>query len=274
MLLPFRDFSVAPRDASVGDVPVEASVHDAPDVFDAVDDRAADSAPELPGTPGDWTRVFRIDAEEGCPPPLRAAPGQGVCVRPSMEGRGSVTTLTFQSPVPFREVQGRATLRAYGTVDAFGNPPPNNTWDTLYVDGMSLSELDTRTEPTVRRHLWTWALGGEPLPGPAVLALPCPCRGGPAPVAQVGRDHYCAPTLAEGSGTMTTFWRDIPGSTWLTLDAVGGCASGDPEGRFQRALSAERGATFELRIVLSGAPHDSVAGGEDLGIGTFEVLVR
>lgn len=221
---------------------------------------------------GGWTRLFRINGSNGCPGPLRHIGTSRVCVRP-MVAEGSITTLAVPNFVRYREVQARVALLGFAGVDAFGNPAPNNTWSTYYVDGLSLFARDPGA--TSPRHVWTWALAGigAYTDGGVVTGTPCPCNGGPAPVTEIGRSYLCAATLTPLAATTPLAWRD-PITAWVTSGLGGACAMGDPAGRFFSSSTSDSTAPFEVRLIVSGASFDAPTPGEDVGIRDFDLLVR
>ncbi len=221
---------------------------------------------------GGWTRLFRINGSNGCPGPLRHIGTSRVCVRP-MVAEGSITSLAIPNFVRYREVQARVALLGFAGVDAFGNPAPNNTWSTYYVDGLSLFARDPGA--TSPRHVWTWALAGIEAytDSGVVTGAPCPCNGGPAPVVEIGRSYLCAATLTPLAAMTPLAWRD-PITAWVTSGLGGACAMGDPAGRFFSSSTSDSTAPFEVRLIVSGASFDAPTPGEDVGIRDFDLLVR
>lgn len=221
---------------------------------------------------GGWTRLFRINGSLGCPGPLRHDGVARVCARPSSTA-GSIISLPVPNFVRFREVQARAALLGYAGVDAFTNPAPQNTWATFYVDGVSLFAREPgAASPS---HVWTWAVAGMEsyVDGGVNEGAPCPCRGGAAPVPEVGRSYYCAATLNSLAATMPNAWRE-PITTWVTAGTTDACASGAPMGRYLSSSMVDSSASFEIRLIVSGASPDAPGGGEDVGIRDFDLLVR
>lgn len=222
---------------------------------------------------GGWARVLRVDAADACPAPLRQVAAERVCVRPMSAG-GSVASLTVASPVPVRAVRGRAVLRGFGDVDAFSNGT-SNRWDAFYVDGLTVSVLEPADGAAARRHVWTWALAGEPAARAGMVGSPCPCAGGAPPVMEVGASYLCAPTVPPGTAAASRFtWHDVLPGGWYGPGVAGVCAMAMPDGAFERPVTASSPVTLEVRVVLSGSSFNEGASGEDVGIRELDLLVR
>ncbi len=220
-------------------------------------------------TLGGFARILHIDGAERCPSPLRSVPGRSVCVRP-IAMQGSLLVMPLAVPLAWREVRMRVELEGFGPVSAFGNTAPDGGRSNFYVDGVSLY---ARATGGAARHLWTWALGTLPgSSGSSEIGAPCPCQGGPAPVAEVSSDYLCASVpRPAASAEPIPVWA-ARATQWSRIVPVNVCSVGDSLGWFTTSRTTAVAEGLDLRLVVGGASWDF--GGEDIGIRTLTVVAR
>ena len=151
---------------------------------------------------GGWVRVANLNMtypEQQCPENLQLSyTNQPIRLCGKRTGRGcdSVTFTTYG--VQYQRVCGRVRGYQYGSPDAFERlhcPPPCNTIDSPYVDGVSI------THGSPRKHVWTYAAALVEYPFSSFSDTTCPCTGyGDLPPDFVGSDYYCESALNSGSG--------------------------------------------------------------------------
>lgn len=220
---------------------------------------------------GGWLRVVDVADGTPCPAPFVAVASESVCGRPTGP-MGRISAFTAGSPVAFREVRGRVTLKARGDLDAFGNAAMYQTWDDTFVDGLTVSRVLPADGGTSRQHAFTWAMAESARP-PAQTAA-CPCRGGGVPLAEVGTRYLCRELidLSRDAGAVDVApWRE-PQGPWLAPGAP--CAPGDRDGWMRVDLGTTLRAPLEVRLTLSGQSTPDAVSTEDIGIAALELYVR
>ena len=129
---------------------------------------------------GGWTRVGFLDRNHQCPHSLMErndSPNIRTCVRNEASAGCSSVELSTAN-IQYSTVCGRITAYQVGSTDDFR--VPNDTIDSAYVDGVSL----THGTSSSRQHIWTFAAAGR------MDRICDPCRTESRP-ASVGNDFFC-----------------------------------------------------------------------------------
>ena len=122
------------------------------------------------GLLGNWRRIAYFDTTKGepCPSSLRTVSNtttnQTACGRNVSIG---CTSLVFTTDGNYTNVCGRTRGYQYRTPDAFGHVLDNDTIDSAYLDGISITYGSPRT------HLWSYIAGYQE--DFSVFLAVCPC---------------------------------------------------------------------------------------------------
>ena len=134
-----------------------------------------------------WLRVGHIRLPDGqCPrgiDTLTTPTEERLCVTPNSAGCSS---LFFRPDVNYTEVCGRVVGYSTGTPDGMAAVATNNTIDSPYVDGISITDTEEVFNGT-RKHIWTFAAEHD-------QNRRCPCDPSslaPSPPDFVGNHYYC-----------------------------------------------------------------------------------
>ena len=133
--------------------------------------------------PGNWRRVFYVNASEACPSGWRASLTQKSERACRSHDSACVSAFTQGPLETYSDVCGRVTGDAHATVDAFNNynrAVRRSSIESNYVDGVSI----TYGQSGSRTHIWTFGATG---------GTTCPCHhpSHSDPPLAVGHNYFC-----------------------------------------------------------------------------------
>ena len=215
-----------------------------------------------------WTRVVKVDYTDPLVPcpgvsqkNVYASPG---CSRDLSEFRTIITYSTGGQM--YNEVCGRISALSSGIPTAFlDSAGIQNTIDSVYVDGVSLTHDSPRT------HIWTFAAAAveNPMGNPADLPQQCPCDGGtPAPNFVRG-DYFCEAgvgavdiSMASGFHADDILWDGEDCTTEL-------CCTLNTPPYFYSSLDTPTTDDIDARLMQT-----SFTPGDDIVLTTVELYIR
>lgn len=210
---------------------------------------------------GGWTRVAVVDAPtSGCPADWIFDQTTNLCsVAPGLGGAARSAFFTTAIVDGYEEVGGVVVAHKKGSTDAFGYHAGAPTLDEEYVDGVSITIMNSLD----RHHVFSFAasISDDASSSPAN----CPCAGGLVAPSYVGLDYVCE--AGAGSVSNDTWYLDDP--LW-SRDAFADCdVPGDGPYFFSVGIGDPSTSDVEARVMV-----DEEFANEDVGVESMELYVR
>ena len=232
------------------------------------------------GVTGGWIRVASLDFNNSstpCPSGLQERMDSGIRTCGIQSSNPTCASVLFTTHnIAYAEVCGKVLAYQFGDTDAFGEfgtirrGTPNQTIDSNYVDGVSLTH-----GRNPREHIWTFAAAFNEFGGSMEdTSSICECsnsgRDGSASPGFVAKNYFC------DSGALGTDHpsRDRFFSTSLLWDGSGcgpssTCCSFNNPPWFYRQLPSPTSDAIEMRV-CSDEERDS----EDIRMSSVEIYVQ
>ena len=209
---------------------------------------------------GQWYRIAHLNmsnSSQQCPVAWREYSTSGVraCGRPEISSGSCVPTL-YATSRQYSKVCGRIIGYQIGSTDAFGLVAVDQTIDSYYVYGVSV------THGTPRNHIWTLAAGlSERAYSRRDVNCPCSNPGDPSnalPPSFVGNNYYCESGNPADSFIGYHLYSSDP--LWDGKQCEGQCCSnGKSPPWFSVELSNSTIDDIEVRICVAQESIDDVA---------------
>ena len=219
---------------------------------------------ELCGTGGGWTRLAYLDMFDStvnCPTGFRLYQSGGVraCGRP-VSSSGSCSSVQYLSNgISYSQICGRVVGYQYYTPDAVDTSFGNNSIDTYYVDGVSI------THGSPRQHVWT-LMGGL-----FEYQYSCPCATNPGSTqiipSFVGSHYFCEAGANSFSRILHTSDPLWDGKGCGSNEAT--CCSAPGLPWFHRDYNVTTTDYIELRVC-----GDEDTNNEDTPVSFYEIYVK
>ena len=203
------------------------------------------------GVTGGWARVAELDmtnSSHQCPSGLtqRIDSNKRTCTLPFYPGCSSVT---FSSAAwEYSKVCGRIKAYQVGSTDSFGGHSSDQTIDSFYVDGISV------THGIPRQHIWTFASALDEvssIPGSNCLCTNVSSASSAVPPpAYVGGDYFCD-TGSEGHYVGDRFYGDDPLWDGAGCGPLNTCCSFNNPPWFYKQLPQPSTDDIEVRVCRS-----------------------
>ena len=199
------------------------------------------------------------NSSQQCPLAWREYNSNGVraCGRP-VSTSGSCPGTVFAANRLYNKVCGRVIGYQVGSTDAFAYRARDQSLDSYYVYGVSI------TYGSPRNHIWTLASGITDLTQTPdnLLGYNCPCSDPPnhrvLPPSFVGDDYYCESGNSGSSYSYKVLYSSDP--LWDGEQCEGECCSnGKSPPWFSVQLSNPTTDDIEVRICIPQGSNDDVA---------------
>lgn len=206
---------------------------------------------------GLWYRVAYLnmsDPSQQCPSAWRENNTNGLrsCRRPQTSS-GSCSSTNYTTDREYKNVCGRAIGYQIGTPDAFALGAVNQSIDSYYVYGVSVTH---RIPPS---HIWTFAAGLTE-EGISYRSYNCPCSdiSSQNPPSFVGNNYYCESGNPSDMHVFDRFYGNDP--LWDGQQCEGSCCgNGTSPLWFSVELPNPTSDDIEVRICSAEQSYDDIA---------------
>ena len=218
-------------------------------------------------------RVASLDFENTsspCPDGLRERNDSGIRTCGIASPTAACASVMFDTySIPYTRVCGKVLAYQVGSPDAFGAYKPEETIDSQYVDGVSLTHGSSP-----REHIWTFAAATDEYgyvdDGANICECSHPGRRGGFPPVFVGQDYFCDSAIPKISSVseFEVFFDGSPLWDGAGCGPDSTCCSFNTPPWFYKELSSPTSDAIEMRVCC-----DQGRDNEDIAISSVEIFV-